>query len=80
MVGTDIVRYDIYGKDVYIANKFESNSLPGSILISEDTMEILQSKFINEFEFEQHKDIELPVSGEIRKSFFVRQKPLEEEN
>lgn len=24
-MGTDIVRYDIYGKDVLIANKMESN-------------------------------------------------------
>lgn len=25
VMGTDIVRYDIYGKDVVIANKMESN-------------------------------------------------------
>ncbi|EGR34444.1 hypothetical protein IMG5_011210 [Ichthyophthirius multifiliis] len=35
VIGTDIVRYDIYGKDVVIANKMESNSEPGKIRISE---------------------------------------------
>ena len=30
VVGTDIVRYDIYGEDVTIANKMESN---GTVII-----------------------------------------------
>jgi len=30
-MGTDIVRYDIYGKDVVIANKIESNGEKGKI-------------------------------------------------
>ncbi len=34
VMGTDIVRYDIYGKDVLIANKMESNGDVGKILIS----------------------------------------------
>jgi len=37
VIGTDIVRYDIYGPDVLIANKMESNSLPGKILVSHVT-------------------------------------------
>jgi len=31
ILGTDIVRYDIYGKNVLIANKMESNGMVGSI-------------------------------------------------
>ncbi len=34
VMGTDIVRYDIYGKDVLIANKMESNGEVGKVLIS----------------------------------------------
>lgn len=30
-MGTDIVRYDIYGKDVLIANKMESNGELGKV-------------------------------------------------
>jgi hypothetical protein len=33
ITGTNIVRYDIYGKDVMIANKMESNGEPGKILV-----------------------------------------------
>ena len=31
VIGTDIVRYDIYGKDVVIANKMESSGELGRI-------------------------------------------------
>ena len=30
-MGTDIVRYDIYGSDVNIANKMESNGEKGKV-------------------------------------------------
>lgn len=33
-MGTDIVRYDVYGRDVMIANKMESNGEPGKVMIS----------------------------------------------
>ena len=31
VIGTDIVRYDVYGSDVVIANKMESNGEKGKI-------------------------------------------------
>jgi len=34
VIGTDIVRYDVYGRDVTIANKMESSGERGRILIS----------------------------------------------
>lgn len=42
IIGTDIVRYDIYGKDVSIANKMESNGVEGRVMISETTKNILE--------------------------------------
>ena len=33
-MGTDIVRYDVYGRDVLIANKMESNGEKGKVLVS----------------------------------------------
>lgn len=33
VVGTDVVRYDIYGEDVTIANKMESNGAVILVLI-----------------------------------------------
>lgn len=37
IIGTEIVRYDIYGPDVMIANKFEEKGETGHIHISEST-------------------------------------------
>jgi class 3 adenylate cyclase len=42
IIGTEIVRYDIYGRDVLIANKMESGGQEGKIMISENTKKILE--------------------------------------
>lgn len=42
IIGTDIIRYDVYGSDVTIANKIESYGIQGSIAISEDTKCLLE--------------------------------------
>ena len=41
IVGTEIVRYDIYGPDVVVANKFEEEGKIGEIHISEETKKLL---------------------------------------
>ena len=35
IIGTKVVRYDIFGQDVLIANKMESNGMAGAVCISE---------------------------------------------
>jgi phospholipid-translocating ATPase len=42
VIGTDIIRYDVYGSDVTIANKIESFGIQGSIAVSEDTKTLLE--------------------------------------
>ena len=42
IIGTKIVRYDIFGPDVLIANKMESNGLPGKIIVSQTTYALLK--------------------------------------
>ena len=42
VIGTDIIRYDVYGKDILIANKMESSGKEDRILISESTKNILE--------------------------------------
>ena len=51
--GTSIVRYDIYGEDVSIANEIESKGIPGCVVVSAHTKELLESTF-EEFSFEDH--------------------------
>ena len=41
IIGTKIVRYDIFGPDVLIANKIESNGLAGQVVISHTTHDLL---------------------------------------
>jgi len=57
IIGTDIVRYDIFGIDAVIANKMESNGEAGKVMVSEDTKELIQSHFPNEYLFEESKTI-----------------------
>ena len=42
IIGTKVVRYDIFGQDVLIANKMESNGKQGCVCISENTLELLR--------------------------------------
>lgn len=49
--GTDLVRYDIYGPDVVIANKMESNGEPGKILMSMSTKIILSDACQGAYQF-----------------------------
>ena len=49
IIGTDIVRYDIYGRDVMIANKFEEYGKTGCVHISSATKSILDTDQKNTF-------------------------------
>ena len=42
IIGTKVVRYDIFGPDVLIANKMESNGQAGAVVISADTYNLLK--------------------------------------
>ena len=44
ILGSSVVRYDIFGTDTLIANKMESSGKPGRINISEATKKLLESK------------------------------------
>jgi len=57
ITGTNIVRYDIYGPDVMIANKIESNGVPGSIAVSEVTKSFLENCAPERFKFTEHKEV-----------------------
>ena len=41
IIGSKVVRYDIYGEGVLIANKMESNGVPGKVCVSDETRKIL---------------------------------------
>lgn len=68
IIGIDIVRYDIYGRDVLIANKMESNGVTGNIMVSETTKKLLEKETSLGYYFEKKKEVECkgldkPISG-----------------
>lgn len=74
ITGTNIVRYDIYGPDVEIANKTESNGLPGKINVSEVTQNLLEIYQPGRFEFNFNKNILHEPTGRRLDCFFLSQK------
>lgn len=71
IIGTEITRFDIYGKDVLIANKMESGGQPGRICVSEHTRKILQEVEISNYTFEPNQTIHIKTLGEDIQSYFV---------
>lgn len=70
-MGKDIVRYDIYGKDVLIANKMESNGLMGNVMVSESTKNLLEKDDKYPFIFKKHKDVEFKLSEKPIPAYLV---------
>ena len=75
IIGTKVVRYDIFGQDVLIANKMESNGMAGAVCISEQTYKLIhKNNFVAEsFEFKEHRPCEIGVIGKTIKSYKVEQ-------
>ena len=72
VIGTSIVRYDIWGPDVLIANKMESNGTPGRIKVSVDTKEMISSRVISGIVFEESSNVEVSSLAMSKKSFFLK--------
>ena len=74
IIGTKVVRYDIFGQDVLIANKMESNGMAGAVCISENTYNLIKKNFlVDTFEFKEHHPCEIGTIGKTIKSYIVEQ-------
>jgi class 3 adenylate cyclase len=74
IIGTKVVRYDIFGSDVLIANKMESGGEEGSICVSEETKQLLESEEDCPYDFEPNKYIPISSLNKEVNSFFIRPK------
>ncbi|OMJ75568.1 hypothetical protein SteCoe_25265 [Stentor coeruleus] len=72
ITGLNIVRYDIYGPDVEIANKMESRGAPGKINISEDTRNLLTKADPMRFEYIHNTSIEHSPTKRTLNSYFLQ--------
>ena len=71
VLGTDIVRYDIYGPDVLIANKMESKGQKGKVHISGRTKEIIETCFADEYTISYSTTINLDSIDRKVVGFFI---------
>ena len=59
VMGTSIVRYDIYGTDVLFANSMESCGIPGKIIVSESTKNFLEKGMPKKFKYKFHTEVKI---------------------
>ena len=71
VTGTNIVRYDIYGNDVMIANKIESYGKPGKISISEATKNLIESSPDHCLTFTPHVEFYVKSAKKTIKTFLL---------
>ena len=72
ITGSTIVRYDIYGPDVVIANSLESNGRPGAVHISEQTLNLLLEQD-PDIKFEPSQEFEILSISRAVKSYFINE-------
>lgn len=68
IIGSHIIRFDIYGNDVMLANKMESEGEKGRINISEKLKSVLMENF-DDFKFTPNKVLD--YKGEKIQMYFV---------
>lgn len=72
VIGTGIIRYDLYGQDVLIANKMESSGKPDSIHISEATKQMLEkSAYRRKYYAQPDKEVFIPSLDKRISTFFL---------
>ena len=75
-MGTDIVRYDVYGRNVMIANKMESGGDPGRVMISQSTKNLLEREE-NQNEYNVTLGNAVPLKGKVQETiqgYFITKK------
>jgi len=72
ITGSKLIRYDIYGTDVLIANKMESNSVEGRINISEGVKRQLDDRVPGFVDIAFNKTVEIPEVSRAVNCYFVR--------
>eukprot|EP00356_Strombidium_inclinatum_P009796 CAMPEP_0170481748 /NCGR_PEP_ID=MMETSP0208-20121228/2071_1 /TAXON_ID=197538 /ORGANISM="Strombidium inclinatum, Strain S3" /LENGTH=118 /DNA_ID=CAMNT_0010754505 /DNA_START=997 /DNA_END=1353 /DNA_ORIENTATION=- len=82
IIGSKVVRYDIFGEGVLIANKMESNGEPGKVCISKDTKDLLEGEpdICRQYEFEEHNLVKLTSIRKDIQSYIVSPVVEEEES
>jgi len=71
ITGINVVRYDIYGPDVDIANRMESSGFKGKLHVSEETKNLLEIGCPGRFNFEFDKEVVYQPMNRTITTYFV---------
>lgn len=71
ITGSQVVRYDIYGNDVLIANRMESCGVTGKINVSEDVKSLMESSYPGSFSFTPNQEVRIEDIQRSVQSFFL---------
>lgn len=63
VIGSKTLRYDIWGTDVLVGNKMESEGIPGGLVVSEDTRLSLLGE--EDLEFRPHRLVSAKGRGDV---------------
>ena len=79
IIGSKVVRYDIFGEGVLITKKMEQNGISGKVCISEDTKKKLQSHsdYQGLYNIEYYKTVYLPNLDKYVEEFTIESKEQE---
>lgn len=71
IIGSKIVRYDIFGSDCLVANMMESEGKEGRVNISEDTQKLLDSDEENKYTYTFNAKVDVPSIGKSYNSYLI---------
>lgn len=71
VIGTNTVRYDIWGPDVLIANKMESSGQAGFINVSEITKNLLLQNYKENYDFTLNAEVNIEALRRNVRCFFL---------
>ncbi|EGR27982.1 hypothetical protein IMG5_185650 [Ichthyophthirius multifiliis] len=77
ILGTHVVRYDVYGRDIRIANKMESSGDPAKVMISQSTKDWIEKDPNCPYSIVWAKEVEIKSKDkptEIIQSYFINKK------
>ena len=82
IIGQKVVRYDIFGSGVLIANKIEHHGIEGRLSISDTTRKILlsQSDIANEYTMIPHTSFTLTSINKVVNTYFIERKDTDSVN
>jgi hypothetical protein len=71
IIGTDVVKYDVYGKDITLANKMESNGYAGKVMMSEFTKKWVENEICYNIEFAKDLEVKEKNEAKIIKCYYI---------